>query len=282
MNEAASPLIAFVGTTPNIGTTSAAFASAYRIAEASGRQVCYLCLHLKSAKVHRYIGVDEPEMTLDKLRPELKSASLTSDKLLRAVHPVKGMPNLHILFGNMVRDQAEFFTPEEAEHLISVAEQSFSVVVLDVGAYWDNAATVCALRRATSRIVVTTDALTHFQEDGKRWISQISPLFGVLSNQYDTVVIYSPWSTGGYRMKEICKEMGTTRLGELRLSNSFFSQLDSGRYGQWLKEDPAGQQAMRETADQLMNRHGIRRAISVNKLQPWYRKLLAHRNGVGS
>lgn len=277
-----SPLIAFVGTTPNIGTTTAAFAAAYRIAEASGRQVGYLCLHLKSAKIHRYIGVDEPVVTLDKLRPELKSGSLTVDKLLRAVHTVRGMPNLHVLFGNLMRDQAEFFTPDEAEHLMNIAEQAFKVVIVDVGAYWDNAATVCALRRASTRVVVTTSALSHFQEDGRRWINQVSPLFGISSTQYDTIVIHAPWSTGGYRMKEVCKEMGTTKLGELRLSDSLFTQLDSGRYEQWLREDPIGIVAMREPANQLMNRHGIRRTVPVIKTQPWYRKLLTHRNGVGS
>ncbi|NIK72389.1 hypothetical protein [Paenibacillus sp. BK720] len=282
MNANAAPLITFVGTTPNIGTTSAAFAAAFRVAEASGRAIGYLCLHLKSAKLHRYLGIAEPAVTLDKLRPELNSGSLTPDKLQRAMQPVRGMPNLHVLFGNMLRDQAEFYSPEEMEHLLRIAGQTFSMVVIDVGAYWDNAATICALREADTRVIVTTDALSHFQEDGKRWISQVSPLFGLSTDQYHTVVIYSPWSTGGYRMKDICKEMGTSKLGELRLGHSFYAQLDSGHYGQWLKEDPAGKLAMQESAERLMDRHHIRRVTPTLAVQPWYRKLLAHRNGVGS
>lgn len=282
MNAITAPLITFVGTTPNIGTTSAAFAAAFRMAEASGRQIGYLCLHLKSAKLHRYLGIVEPAVTLDKLRPELKSGSLTIDKLQRAVQPVRGMPNLHVLFGNMMRDQAEFYSPEEMEHLLQIAGQTFSMVVIDVGAYWDNAATICALREADTRVIVTTDALSHFQEDGKRWISQVSPLFGLSTEQYDTVVIYSPWSAGGYRMKDICKEMGTSKLGELRFGQQFYAQLDNGHYGQWLKEDPAGKLAMQESAEQLMDRHHIRRVTPTLAVQPWYRKLLAHRNGVGS
>ncbi|GLX66386.1 hypothetical protein [Paenibacillus glycanilyticus] len=282
MNAISAPFIAFVGTTPNIGTTATAFATAFRIAEASGRQVGYLCLHLKSAKLHRYLGIAEPAVTLDKLRPELASGSLTPDKLSRAVQTVRGMPNLHVLFGNMLRDQAEFFTPEEVEHLIRIAGQTFSIVVIDVGAYWDNAATICALRESDSRIIVTTDALSHFQEDGKRWISQVSPLFGLSTEQYDTVVIYPPWSTGGYRMKDICKEMGTAKLGEIRYGHSFYAQLDSGHYDHWLKEDPAGKTAMQESAEQLMDRHQIRRITPTIAVQPWYRKLLAHRNGASS
>ncbi|WP_042170501.1 AAA family ATPase [Paenibacillus gorillae] len=284
MNEAgaASPVIALVGTTPNIGTTTAAFALAYRIAEASDKQIVYLCLHLKSAKIHRYLGVDAPSVTLDKLRPELKSGSLTADKLQRAVHRVPERPCLHVLFGNLHRDQAEYFTPEEVEHLIDIAARAFSLVVVDVGAYWDNAATICALRRADSRIVVTTGALSHFQEDGKRWIHQLSPLFGIQSEQFATIVIQSPWGTGGYRMKEICKEMGTAKLGKLQLSSNLFTQLDNGTYGQWLKEDPQGRTAMKRPADSMMIKHGLRRDFPAVHTQPWYRKLLSHRNGVGS
>ncbi|MFF2483273.1 hypothetical protein [Paenibacillus sp. NPDC058071] len=279
---AASPLIAFIGTTPNIGTTTAAFAAAYRMAQTSGRQAIYLCLHLKSAKIHRYIGINHPAVTLDKLRPELKSGSLTAEKLQRAAHAVKELPNLHVLFGNLVRDQAEFFTPEEAAHLLDVASQAYAFVIADVGAYWDNAATVCALTRANTRIVVTTGALSHFQEDGGRWIRQVSPLFGLIPEQYDTLVLHYPWQTGGYRMKEICKEMGTGKLAELRLSDSLFTQLDSGTYGEWLKDNPAGQQAMKEAADEMLARHQIRSVYPAMKVQPWYRKLLSHRNGARS
>ncbi|KQN96308.1 hypothetical protein [Paenibacillus sp. Leaf72] len=272
------PLIAFVGTTPNIGTTTAAFAAAYRMAEASGLHVGYLCLHLKSAKLHRYLGIKEPQSTLDKLRPELQSGSLTPGKLKSAMHVVEGRENLRVLFGNVVRDQAEFFTPEEAEHLIHIAGQTFEVLFMDVSAYWDNAATVCALRLASTRIVVTTGALSHFQEDGRRWITQISPLFGLTADQYNTVIIEPPWGRGGYRMKDICKEMGTVKLGEMQMTKDTFIHLDSGKLGQWLGEDQAGRTAMKKPSQQLMERYGIRTIAPAFKLQPWYRKLLSHRN----
>ena len=55
-----APLIAFVGTTPNIGTTTAAYAAACRIAELTGLPAAFLCLNLKSAKIHRYVGADHP------------------------------------------------------------------------------------------------------------------------------------------------------------------------------------------------------------------------------
>lgn len=282
MNGAIAPQAVFIGTTPNIGTTAAAFAAACRIGEASGKPIGYLCLNLKSAKIHRYIGVGEPLVTLDKLRPELRSYTLTPDKLRRAAYTVPSQPNVQVLFGNLLRDQAEYFTPEEADHLLTVAEQTFAFVVIDVGAYWDNAATICSIRRAGTRILVTTPALSHFQEDGKRWIGQVSPLFGIAPELYDTVIINGPWKNGGYQMKHICKELGTSALGQLQLSEPVYSQLDNGMYAEWLKTDLEGRKAMKEPANAIMRRHGIRSMAASVAVQPWYRKLLTHRNGNGT
>ncbi|GGG09166.1 hypothetical protein [Paenibacillus abyssi] len=276
-----SPLISFVGTTPNIGTTIASFATAYRIAEQSEAPILFLCLNLKSAKLHRYIGVDRPAVTLDSLRPELRAGTLTGDKLFRASYRMPDCPRLHVLFGNLMRDQAEFFAPEELEHLFVTAKQVFRLSVADVNAYWDNAATVAALRRADTRILTTTSALSSFQEDGQRWIGQVSPLFGIPSNAYEAVIIHPPWRNGGFSLRDIRKEIGLPIIGDLRMTEAMLTQLDSGRLEEWLKEDQHGKLAMRKTSDQLMTKHVITRKAGIS-VQPWYRKLLAHRNGVGS
>lgn len=282
MSKAIAHMAAFIGTTPNVGTTTAAFAAAYRLAEKSGQDIGYLCLNLKSAKLHRFLGVDEPAVTLDKLQPELRSGALTSDMLRGAGYSVPGSPNLRVLFGNLNREGAEFVGAEEIDHLLDVAERSFSFVVLDVGAYWDNAATVCCIRRANSRIVVTTSALSHFQEDGRRWIGGVSPMFQVEPNQYDCIVIQNPWSKGGYSMREICKELGSSAMGEFKLYESMLAALDRGSYGEWLKEDPSGKEAMKKPAGILMERHGLHEAFPAVSRQPWHRKLLSYRNGVSS
>lgn len=282
MSKAIAPMAAFIGTTPNIGTTTAAFAAAYRLAERSNESVGYLCLNLKSAKLHRFLGVDEPAVTLDKLQPELRSAALTTDMLRGAGYQMPGLANLRILFGNLNREGAEFVGPEEIEHLLDVAERTFSFVVLDVGAYWDNAATVCCIRRASSRIVVTTPALSHFQEDGRRWIGGVSPMFQIEPSQYDCIVIQNFWGKGGYSMSEICKELGSSLLGEFKINESMLAGLDRGGYGEWLKEDPAGKEAMKKPAGILMERHGLREPFPAASRQAWYRKLLTYRNGVSS
>ncbi|MGU3473353.1 hypothetical protein ACLBWT_19665 [Paenibacillus sp. D51F] len=275
-----APLIAFIGTTPNIGTTAAAYAAACRIAEQTGGEVGFLCLNLKSAKIHRYLGSDAPAHTLDAIRPELKSRSLTPRMLRRACWPSPDEPGVHALFGNLLRDQAEYFTPEEAEHLLETAALTFSAVVADAGCYWDNAATISAARRADSRVLCTTGALSHFQEDCSRWIRQVSPLFGVDPSRYELLPIHSPWRTGGYKMKEIGKETGLPLIGSFQTNEAFYDSLDHGRYGHWLKKDAAGTQVMSGPAETLVNRHGLRQRPAVES-QPWYRRLRAHRGELG-
>ncbi|SDS25359.1 hypothetical protein SAMN05444162_1074 [Paenibacillaceae bacterium GAS479] len=275
-----APLLAFVGTTPNIGTTAAAFAAACRLAERTGKDVGFLCMNLKSAKIHRYLGQDLPAATLDSIRPELTSASLAPQQLRRACLTIPDEPYVHVLPGNLMRDQAEYYTQEETEHLLETARQSFDLVVADAGSYWDNAATICAMRAADSRVLCTTGALSHFQEDGNRWIRQVSPLFGVQPEEYELLTIQSPWTNGGYRMKEIEKETNLSAIGEFRTNEAFYQSLDRGQYHRWLKHDASGRIAMDIVSGKLAERNGVR-CRPAKEAQPWYRKLRAHRGELG-
>ncbi|QJC51202.1 hypothetical protein HGI30_06245 [Paenibacillus albicereus] len=271
-----APLIAFIGTTPNIGTTSAAFAAACRLADRSGEEVGFLCLNLKSAKIHRFIGQDRPQATLDGIRPELTSSSLAPAQLRRACMQPEGQPLVHVLAGNQMRDQAEFYSVDEMDHLLEAARNAFPIVVADVGSYWDNAATIGAMRAASSRVLCTTGALSHFQEDCNRWVRQVSPLFGIEPDRFDLLAIQSPWTTGGYRMKEMEKETRLSLIAEFKTNQAFYDSLDRGRYHAWLKQDAVGRIAMEEASDKLAERHGIRCRPNKDK-QPWFRKLKAHR-----
>ncbi|SEO67726.1 hypothetical protein [Paenibacillus sp. OV219] len=276
-----APLLTFFGTTPNIGTTVTAFATACRLAQYSGLSVGYLELNLKSAKLHRFIGIDQPAATLDALRPELRTGTLTTDKLLRSMHVSKAVPGLHMLLGNLMRDQAEFYAIEEIEHLLSAAEAAFDVVVADAGAYWDNAAILCALRRADRRLMTTTSALSHFQEDGQRWVKQLSELYGIGIHDYEAVIIHQPWGKGGFQVKDICKEMGVSLLGEMALPQPMLTQLDRGTLDEWMMQNEQGKESMKEPAKQLIAAYGLKRPAKL-VVQPWYKKLLTHRGGVSS
>ncbi|MFS0723753.1 hypothetical protein [Paenibacillus sp. 1P07SE] len=274
-------LTVITGTTPNIGTSAAAFATAAQVARLSGQPVGLLCLNLKSAKLHRYLGVDRPAVTLDSLRPELRSGTLTADKLKRAAYTPPACPGVSVLFGNLMRDQAEFFAPEDIEHLLTVAREAYRLTLADVSAYWDNAATITAMRMADSRLVATSSALSSFQEDGQRWIGQVAPLFGITAAGMEGIVIHPPWKNGGFPVKDIRKETGLNVVEEMKISESLLSQLDSGRLDTWIASDQQGKQTMRRTAEHLMAKHVIAGKSGMNG-QPWYRKLMSHRNEVGS
>lgn len=274
-------IAAFTGTTPNIGTTVSAFATACRMAEASEQPVGFLCLNLKSAKLHRYLRVEQPPLSLDRMRPELRSAALTPERLKAAAYRPPSRPNLFIVFGNLLRDQAEFYEPEEIVHLLETARQAFRVTIADVSAYWDNAATIAAMRAADSRIVATTAALSHFQEDGRLWLGLASSLFGVAPDDCETVIIQSPWGNGGFTLKDVQRGIGLPSAGRMKLEEPLFAALDDGRLLEWLQEHESGREAMRETAGKLMQRHGVRFGRGIVQ-QPWYRRLLAHRNGASS
>ncbi|TNJ62293.1 hypothetical protein FE784_31385 [Paenibacillus hemerocallicola] len=215
--ENGSKSIVFVGSTPNIGTTFVSFGTAVGLACRTARSVAYLCLNLKSSKLHRYIGIEKPEASLDQLRAEIRSRSLRPERLRSYCETVKGVPNLRVLFGNQLREQAEFFTAEDIEHLLQTAKRTFDVCIVEVNAYWDNAATVCALLQAESRILVTTPDLTHFQEDTDRWLRGLSPIIGLNADSFDLVLTQADknGNSAGIRQRDIRKETGLSFIGKV-------------------------------------------------------------------
>ncbi|MDB4866972.1 MAG: hypothetical protein JWR03_1305 [Cohnella sp.] len=272
-------LVAFAGSTPNIGTTLTAFGTAYRIASVTGRKVGFLCLNLKSAKTHLYLGIDKPEVTLDGVRPELRAGTLTGDKLRQYAFQSPRLGGLHVLFGNLAREQAEYYEPADMHRLLEAAREAFDLTIVDVSAYWDNAATVCAMREADERFLVTTGNLSHFQEDVQRWTGQVGTMFGLTSERFRLVLLQGTHRlTGGFGMKDIRKETGCHSFAELKLIESVHLQLDSGRLDEWLASEEKNAASFDTVANPLLARldwgERLRQAEP-----PWLRRLLGHRRG---
>lgn len=270
-------LAAFAGSTPNIGTTLTAFGTAHRIASATGRKVGFLCLNLKSAKTHLYLGVDKPQVTLDGLRPELRAGTLTPDKLAQYTHTGANLGSLHVLFGNLVREQAEYYEPDDIRHLLAVSREAFELTVADVSAYWDNAATVCAMQEADERFLTTTGSLSHFQEDIQRWTGQVGGMFGLSPDSFHIILMQGgSRAMGGYGVNEIRKEIGSCTLTELKLLESVHLQLDSGRLDEWLASQERSAATFDAVAEPLMGR--LNWQARFRRLdRPWLRRLLSHR-----
>lgn len=265
-------IITVYGTTPNIGTSLIAFALAMRLCERQPSRVFYLCLNLKSAKIHRYIGIDYPEYSLEQLRPLLQMDKLDAASLQQATIRPKCMPQLSILAGNRLRDQAEFYTLSQIEHLLAVVVEQADIVVLDAGAYWDNAATIVALQRADDTILVTTPALTHFQEDGNRWLKQLAPMFNVDSHGHHLIVSQQVGQIAAYSEQNILQELGGHSVYKVKLTPTMLAQLDYGTYDQWLSHHHEGKQFMQQYATQFYERHLPCYTKEVVRKQAWYKR----------
>lgn len=199
----------FTGSTPNIGTTVAAFGTAVQLASITGERVAYLCLNLKSSKLHRYLGREECRLGLDQIRAEMRSGSLNPGLLASCLEPLKNRADVQILFGTMQREQAEFFQPEDIRHLLDAVRSVYKLCVVDVNAYWDNAATVTSLLEADQRIMVTTPDLGHFQEDLLRTAKTLGPLVGVPPASFLLAVSqYNSRDNGGIKKADIERETG--------------------------------------------------------------------------
>jgi hypothetical protein len=270
-------LAAFAGSTPNIGTSVTAFGTAYRIAALTGRKVGYLCLNLKSAKTHLYLGLDKPEVTLDSIRPELRARTMTGDKLRQYAFRSPMLGGLHVLFGNMAREQAEYYEPEDIVQLLSAAREAFDLTIADVSAYWDNAATVCAMREADDKFIVTTERLSHFQEDVHRWTGQVGSLFGLSPEKLQLILLQgTEKKTGGFRMKEIRKETGCNEFAEMRLTESVHLQLDSGRLDEWLASEESHSASFDAVAQPYLSKLNWAQRLQKTD-RPWLRRLMVHR-----
>ncbi|MFC0212296.1 CpaE family protein [Paenibacillus chartarius] len=268
-------IVLFLGSTPNIGTTTLAFGTAWRLAATTDHKVGYLCLNLKSSKLHRYMGRDSRINSLDVLRAELKSGTLPKERLLQYCEQVKEHPNLHVLYGNMLREQAEFFTAEEIEHLLETAREAFDVCIVDVNAYWDNAATLCGIIRADTRMLVTTGEITHFQEDMNRWTHTLGNIFGIKPDAFELIVTQCmPQAYGGIRAKDICKETQMRVLAEVNRMPELFSAVNRGQLASVLEQSEELQANLEPIVQSVVLLHRLQKKHSASGRKHWLRKLL--------
>jgi hypothetical protein len=233
-------IIMFMGSTPNIGTTVVSYSAAMLIANQTEQQVAYVCLNLKSSKIHNYMGIHQPVTTLDGIRAEIKSRGLTEERLRQYCINNKDIPNFYVLLGNMVREQAEFYTVEDVHHLLDILSAAFDLCVVEVNAYWDNAATISGLLCASTKIVVTSNQLGSFQEDLDRWIKSGSPIFDIDVQSFDLFItqLQKKPLANGYRIKDVRKETGMNIIGRLNRLEQVDEFLNQGRINDFAMNDP--------------------------------------------
>lgn len=223
-------LVVFQGVTPNIGTTVISFSSSIMLAEQTEAKVGYICLNLKSSKLHHYCGIREPQAVLDNIRAELKSRSLTSEDLYRLCERPKRTPRLNVLFGNLMREQAEFYSAEDIQFLLQLCRKTFDVTVVEVNAYWDNAATLIGIQEADERIIVSSDRLACLQEDFMRWHGRLAPVLNLQPEAAQLFVVkHQSLAFSGSAARLIRRFTGLQIIGSIRRYEAVENMLEEGR-----------------------------------------------------
>lgn len=233
-------LLTFIGTTPNIGTTICALATAYRIVEVTECKVAFLCMNFKSSKLHRYFKIPAAQATVDELLPHLRSGSLTSTMFMNAMTISPSHPQLHVLLGNRYREMAEYFSDKDIERLITIARDHYDYVIIDCNAYWDNAGSLCSMQQADDIVLVTTNALSHFQEDAKSWYGTMSHSLGLNDKNVHALIIRQSKHYSGFTVQEIENELQMKVIGDVQFPTSLFASLDEGELDYWLTETSEG------------------------------------------
>lgn len=260
MAEKEGRTVLFTGSTPNIGTTLVAAGTAYRLALGSAQPIGYLCLNLKSSKLLRYTGGGGSAAVLDGVRAEMRSGSLNPHRLASYFEPVKGCPNLRVLYGTLQREQAEFFQPADIRHLLAAARRTFGICLIEVNAYWDNAATIAAAMDADERVLVTTPDLGHFQEDLDRGLKTVAPMFGITPETFLLVINQHQGNrAGGISTADIRKEAGMELAALVGYDPEVREWLNQGRLWEYASSAKPFVQAVEPLADKLAARLGLER-----------------------
>lgn len=271
-------IITFIGTTPNTGTTLAAISHSYHIAQHTMCKVVYLCLNLKSSKLHRYFGITELPISLDTLLPNLKNKQLADETFEKLLFQPSKKHEVYMLFGNQQRELAEQFMEDDLQYLIAMAQSKFDYVILDTSSYWDNAGTFAALQLADHIVITTTDARSNFQEDFQRWFGTISSHMRLELDRASLLLIRQSFSDQQYSFKDIVAETAITPYAQTYFPTTVLSYLDRGELLEWLLQVNEAKQWFTNSCHILLNPEHLSQLPSsylpVTRMYwPWQKRL---------
>lgn len=274
-------LIVIQGITPNIGASVISLGIAWNLAHRCEEhiRIAYVCLNLKSSKVHHYCGIDNPMFSLDRIRADLRANSLDVDRFRSLYHQFPAQPQLFVLFGNLLREQAEYYTADDISTLLLLCREAFDVTIVETGAYWDNAAVFTAMREADERLFVCTNRLGSFQED---YIRSSKPMLEALSiNREDCSMIISQYCKGeGYGKGDVCKQTGMRVIAAVRKEEIVDSLVEQGRLVELYDNANRINSELDHIAKSLQHKWNlpVKRHDSAVQSEPpqrWFQKLLA-------
>jgi pilus assembly protein CpaE len=155
-------IVAFQSANPKDGASTIAINTAIALAELHIGSVGLLDLNLKSPEIGYLLDLPYRERNNMRIRPKLYSRELTPDDLLAASVKYSRNKNLYMLPGTYRRDTALDLSADMIRHLLKVATQTFDIVLVDIHAYPDNAATIVTVRNAALRYVTAKNELVSY------------------------------------------------------------------------------------------------------------------------
>lgn len=143
-------VISFSGTHSGSGVSTTTLNVAKNLAEKTEEKV--LVLSLNPWDPADYF-IDYTGKYLDDIKVDLKTKNLTEQKLMDATTNVNGF---YMLAGNRDIKLQRYFSPQEVNHLISIAKKTFDVVLIDTGTHFDNACYAQSYVESEMKFLITT------------------------------------------------------------------------------------------------------------------------------
>ena len=175
-NTPSTPILAFWGVYPRLGTTTIALAVGHVLATKYGKNVGVLGMNAYNSGRSM---IPKSDRSLDDILPFLKLQRLERDALVSSMEPFE---RIKYLPGLRNSTQAGVLYPEHVRHLLSIASSAFDTLIVDVGSVLNTALALEGLRLATHRYVVSDDLLATQQQffDHQNYV--LKPL-GIASDQ---------------------------------------------------------------------------------------------------
>lgn len=147
---ASNRVVSLFGTHSGAGVSTTTFNLAKALSERINERILVLSLNTWDPADYFYKYKGE---YLNEIKSELSSKTLTTDRLLEAVHD-----NGHFLHlaGNKDIKIQRYYQAEEIEHLITISKEIADVILIDSGPHFDNACATQAFLSARIKLLVTT------------------------------------------------------------------------------------------------------------------------------
>lgn len=268
-----SRVIACIGAKPQVGVTSSLLNIGYILTQKSECKVGILGLnpYNPGTSFLEYSG-----KTLNEIWGGVHSGQLTGESLLQKMQEIK--PNVYYLAGNTDLLKIFYYGKEGANYLIELARELFDVVLLDCGAYADNALSAQGLYSADHILLQMNqgkdarDSWTRISEqlfDGALRIDS-NKIMLIFNKMYKNIDVESD--------TQLAKHLGHHSVGSLPYVNRFY--LTEILNDVFAIDDPLYKKEISKVVDFLVHFYNLRikeesqYGLSSNKRRNWFQRAM--------